>query len=332
MLYNTQQKIRNKALGGRTPIQALIDELTTKGYVHNVKLCDGNHVTHLFVAHPKAIQLVREYHRVLLMDCTYKTNAFNMPLLNIVGVTSLSTTFTVGYVLLPQEQESDYSWALRCLRDAIQVTPGVVLTDCELALLRANNEVFPTTPNYICIWHINKNVTLHCKSGLSEEQWNEFLKGWTGVCLSQTEADFDSNWDAFSAKHGVDTRQVNYLLTTWLPHKQRFVAAWTNKDRHLDNTATSRVEGAHAALKNQILTRNIDLLKLFQGMYRLWETQLHEFETKIGYQQMSRLPRFDPPLWRHVTCRISRYALGRVYDFQYGKAIASMRLNGTPLT
>ena len=34
---------------------------------------------------------------VLIMDCTYKTNRYKMPLLDIVGVTALNTSFYVGF-------------------------------------------------------------------------------------------------------------------------------------------------------------------------------------------------------------------------------------------
>ncbi|XP_026410785.1 uncharacterized protein LOC113306010 [Papaver somniferum] len=46
------------------------------------------------------------------MDCTYKTNKFEMPLFNIVGKTSTNAHFSVGFCFLKNELEESYVWAL----------------------------------------------------------------------------------------------------------------------------------------------------------------------------------------------------------------------------
>ena len=69
---------------------------------------------------------------VLLADCTYKTNHFHMPLLNIVGINSEGMPFNAAFARLKSEREADYVWAMRSFRDAIgeHVEPGVFVTDC----------------------------------------------------------------------------------------------------------------------------------------------------------------------------------------------------------
>ena len=79
---------------------------------------DGN-VTHLFFASPASIELWKHYPKVLLMDCTYKTNRFNMPLLNIMGSTGLNTSFFIGFAFLSGEMDEDYIWALNALKNVI---------------------------------------------------------------------------------------------------------------------------------------------------------------------------------------------------------------------
>ncbi|KAI9922238.1 hypothetical protein PsorP6_001571 [Peronosclerospora sorghi] len=65
------------------PIQVLLAELDEHQCVSKY-ICDDDGLnTHLFLAHPRAVQLTRAYHSVLLMDGTYKTNRFRMPLLNM---------------------------------------------------------------------------------------------------------------------------------------------------------------------------------------------------------------------------------------------------------
>jgi MULE transposase domain len=49
--------------------------------------------------------------------CTYKTNKFGMPLLDILGVDGLDQGFTVGVVFLNGETEEDYGRSIVSARD-----------------------------------------------------------------------------------------------------------------------------------------------------------------------------------------------------------------------
>jgi hypothetical protein len=58
--------------------------------------------------HPTAIDLWKKNPDVLLLDCTYKTNRFNMPLLNICGITGNNKTPQFTLCFLSSELEEDY--------------------------------------------------------------------------------------------------------------------------------------------------------------------------------------------------------------------------------
>jgi hypothetical protein len=59
--------------------------LKDKGMHFEVHLDEERFTQHLFIALPEAIKLARQNQDVFLVDNTYKTNAFNMPLLHMVG-------------------------------------------------------------------------------------------------------------------------------------------------------------------------------------------------------------------------------------------------------
>jgi hypothetical protein len=50
------------------------------------------------------------------MDCTYKTNKYRQPLLEIIGITSTDLTFAVGFVYMEFEKTDNYRWALEKLK------------------------------------------------------------------------------------------------------------------------------------------------------------------------------------------------------------------------
>ncbi len=161
-IYNVRRELKAELLEGRSPIEAMLHELETNKFDFNYQLDQDGHITLLFFAHPESLLLLKQYPEVLLMDCTYKTNRFHMPLLDILGYTGLNHTFFAAFVFLSGETEEDYSCALKMLREVMNVHeisfPGVIVTDRDQRLMNTVRDIFPQSQNLLCGWHINKNV------------------------------------------------------------------------------------------------------------------------------------------------------------------------------
>jgi hypothetical protein len=70
----------------------------------------------LFVANIRSVSYLNQHFNILLLDCTYKTNKFDMPLLNILGVDNIGYSFSVGFCFLDQKVEENYNKAIQHLR------------------------------------------------------------------------------------------------------------------------------------------------------------------------------------------------------------------------
>ncbi|XP_022883418.1 uncharacterized protein LOC111400224 [Olea europaea var. sylvestris] len=83
-VYNACQKFRLKEQAGRTQMQQLMNRLVENKYIewHRTYM-ETNIVQDLFWAHPYLVDLLRAFSRVIIMDCTYKTNRYRLPLLEI---------------------------------------------------------------------------------------------------------------------------------------------------------------------------------------------------------------------------------------------------------
>jgi histone-lysine N-methyltransferase SETD2 len=192
-----------------------------------------------------------------------------MPLCNIVSITGVNTTFIVAMAFMKQERETDYSWVLEQLRasTANNTTPGVIVTDRDLALMNALVQTFPNAKHLLCKWHIRKNVEARCwpffkdlpttAAGTAEQKWSRFLSDWDKLVSSLSVREFERQWAALKARHRLHSLALQYLQAVWLnDHKERFVYAWTHKHLHLNTVVTSRVEGCHSVLKRYICVSN----------------------------------------------------------------------------
>ncbi|XP_038698023.1 protein FAR1-RELATED SEQUENCE 5-like [Tripterygium wilfordii] len=145
-IYNARQKFQTVEKVGKSQMQQLLSFLHQYGYVFfNRSNAHTDELEELFFTHPGSLELLRAFSHVLLMDATYKTNRFKMPLFEIVGVTSTKMTFCIAFVFLQSEKEDNYTWALNCLRSTMDecTTPRVIVIDIDLALMRSCAQVFP---------------------------------------------------------------------------------------------------------------------------------------------------------------------------------------------
>ncbi|CAL9000490.1 unnamed protein product [Prunus brigantina] len=111
-------------------MQQLLTKLSKHNYIEWHRT-SGDIVTDLFWTHLINIEILRAFPHVLIMDCTYKTNTYYFPLLQIVGVIYTNMTFSVAYTYMNAEKEDNYTWTLIALRSLLDDNCflGVIVTD-----------------------------------------------------------------------------------------------------------------------------------------------------------------------------------------------------------
>lgn len=70
-------------------------------------------VTAALFAHPGSAKYMLAYPQVMIMDCTYSTNKYNMPLLNIIGIDACLKSFNIASAFMSGESEEDYTRILQ---------------------------------------------------------------------------------------------------------------------------------------------------------------------------------------------------------------------------
>ena len=112
-------------------------------------LIKSGHLKALLFATHKQLVLYRAYPDVLLLDCTYKTNRYDMPLLHFGFSTLSNTYFSTAFVFLSDEIKKDYNWALETFNELILKNlkrSDVVITDNSKALKNALLTKLPAIP------------------------------------------------------------------------------------------------------------------------------------------------------------------------------------------
>jgi hypothetical protein len=227
-------------------MQDLITMLQSKQYVYwHRRHENSDNVKDIFWTHPDAIRLLNTFPFVLVIGCTYKTNRFQVPLLEIVGVTSTELTFTVAFAFLDSVRIDNFTWALQKLRglflrdDSIS---KVIVTDKDPVLMNAIEFVFPSSHNLLCRFHMSINVRPKCKTLVSPKEKNvNVLAAWSDLINSHDEVEYVQRLQHFEELCADYPIFLEYVKNIWLiPHKEKFVSAWTDRVMHLGNTTTNR--------------------------------------------------------------------------------------------
>lgn len=138
-IRNALNRQRDAWLGARTPIQGLLDLTGQHGWAFRTETSSEGTLRSLFLASPGGIELARRFHTVFGIDCTYKTNRFNLPLLHIVGTTNTHKTFTAGLCFMHSEVEEGYVWALEQFKSIFFPHQSVIAPPLTLQLHNSTN-------------------------------------------------------------------------------------------------------------------------------------------------------------------------------------------------
>jgi len=328
-IYNERQRSVAATLGARSRIEHLVCLLRGPDYRSAVQLDGEGHLTHLFFAFKETLEIFAANHDVLVMDCTYKTNGFGMPLFNIIGVSGMNTTLHVAQVFMRGETEPDFLWALTELKKMLTElnipSPKVFIVDRDLALLNALERVFHQVPVLLCIWHIIKDVEKHARMRTFPQEsdperstprapkWRDsaehrtFCDTFVALLYASSEEEFDSSRKQL---HLLSGTEAAYIDDVWLDiWKQRIVRCWTNKVMHFGMQTTSRVEGYHSTLKTWITSSTGDLLTLHTRVVHWWKNSIHKCRTALSDAQVKTKSQLQRPLFAKVLRVIHDYAL-----------------------
>nr|KJB40243.1 hypothetical protein B456_007G053200 [Gossypium raimondii] len=223
---------------GKTPIQVLMLLLNDKQFftefsVNNI----SNELENLFFIHPRSLDIWRAFSHVLIVDAMYKTNKYDLPFVQIVDVTSTNKTFSIAFAFIINEKEENYNWALTCLKLTLEgcMYLRVIVTDKELALMNACQQVFPDATRLLCRWHITENIKKHYRQSIKSQHERDSIRAmWTVLVESPT----------------------------WIfKYKEMFVLVWIDRHLNFGEQTTNRVESQHAKLKKYICAKNSSLDK-----------------------------------------------------------------------
>ncbi|ETP48334.1 hypothetical protein F442_05912 [Phytophthora nicotianae P10297] len=91
-IANAKDSARRRVLASATPIEALFNQLNQEKFFYRyTTYLETQRLKYLLWAHPATASLYKFNSDILVMDCTYKANKFDLLLLNVISLTGMDT-------------------------------------------------------------------------------------------------------------------------------------------------------------------------------------------------------------------------------------------------
>jgi hypothetical protein len=293
-IYNVKQFIRRNTLESLTSIQFLLQNLKRNNWYYKYRITFFAHeVIHLFFVEKHIFELLKNNWKVLLMNCIYKINKYKLSLFVIVDHISLSITFYVDFAFLTKETEKNYIWVLETLQKYLEqkniFISNVLMTNRNLRLINALHQIFLIVRHFLCVWHVNKNVLIHCKFDfIIKKTWKKFYSEWQAMMYAHILEIYREKWNKLQNDYYAKYFEIiNYLKDIWIKSFDRkIIKCYINKIRHFFIISTSRSKSAHRVLKYNLRFFIDDLKMMMNNIEILLMNQRKEYATKFDETKM----------------------------------------------
>jgi hypothetical protein len=344
-LYNERDKIHREKLGHRSIMGVLVNALSEFNDRHEVTTGEfsadfqtkyderGGPLTYLFVLHSLHRKLLMANPEVLVLDSTYRTNRYKMPLVNIIGITPCNKSFFAGSAFIPSERVLDFEYVFKTIKKVYDIAklsyPTTFVTDGDPHVATAMHRVFPEANHILCIWHVNGNIQTRILPVIRraydrsdntdiatfiDETWNAFKNDWMEAISALTETEWELRWNAFCDKYSEDYPTVIDYMTDEIigPFKRKIVRCYTDRYIHWGVRVSSRVEAGHKDLKTELGTHRGSLLDVIEKFGNLLRRTYREICIAQEQESMKLVPRFRAEIFSLVVQKVSIFALDLV--------------------
>ncbi|XP_049815893.1 uncharacterized protein LOC126262984 isoform X2 [Schistocerca nitens] len=260
------------------------------------------------------VELLRKYGTVCLLDATYKTTKYDIPLFFITVKTNVCY-LVVGFFYVQVEDTQSICEALNIFKEwNVDMSPGYWVTDFSESEINAIQAVFPCSKVYLCSFHREQAWNRWLREHVKEQEDREtIVYQWRRVAASSSLQQYKDNLEKMKNHHVFEGKEsaLKYFEKQWVPVYHSWVKAFEHKGMFTNINTTNGAEAMNR-LKYSHLHQSTDttLTGVITVLVHSYLPSLIEKYCKLNYAIKSYnkmipvfLHRKTPDFTRHVMKR-----------------------------
>ena len=209
---------------------------------------------------------------MLIMNCIYKINRYDMFLLDIVDHIFINIIFYIDFAFIYAKKEKIYRWVLQQLKKLYKTLDFrnlvVIVMNYNETLINALKIEYFEITTLFCLFHINKNVRVWCRFEFDENEknFNIFYAIYERLMYAHDKFAYRKIMHDFENEYYRDFSNFyehcyDYVRNIWIIlFRNKMCKVWINRILHFDTTIISRVEIMYRVLKSMIKFSTSDLM------------------------------------------------------------------------
>ena len=146
----------------------------------------------------------------MLVDATYKTNKYQIPLVVSTGISNEGKNVLFGLCLMNDETYESYRWALKKFFQHNKSIPELILTDQDPAIIKAVEQ--ENSVHLLCQWHISRNLRRKFSFSKSEnEDLYKKILDWPYLNLREVFEEHHKELEAYFTLKPTYEKSLNQL-------------------------------------------------------------------------------------------------------------------------
>ncbi|XP_074558136.1 protein FAR1-RELATED SEQUENCE 6-like [Curcuma longa] len=243
-----------------------------------VDLDEEGHVRNVFWADARSRAAYQYYNDVVMLDTTYVTNKYDLPLATLVGVNHHGQLVLLGCCLLSDETMETYVWLFKawiaCMYGEF---PKALITDHFKAIQSAVAQVIPNVRHRMCLSQILKRVPEKLGGSADYRAINKALQ--KAVYDSLTVDEFEEDWTRMVDIYGL---QGNEWIRSLYEFRHSWVPVYLKNTFWAGMSTTQRNETTVAFFDGHVETKTS--LKQFLSKYEMALLDKYEKEAQADFE------------------------------------------------
>lgn len=244
--------------GGWNEDFVILKELTLRTDLSCEMHIDDNSFVHFFWLIRSAVAWFAHFPFVILVDCTYKTNNFGLPLLLFTTVDNYGFSFILGGCLLPDESQESFERSLSFFSKTVGnetfQSIQMIATDEDRAECAAVEKIFPHSLHRLCMFHLKQNLSGKALKGTGRIMLKEIHADFAKWAMSPTEQIFEEEYQRL-----LHCEQYSSIQNVW-EHlyccKSHWGHPWIREYATLGIGTTGRSESSNSVIKRLVRSRS----------------------------------------------------------------------------
>ena len=221
--------------------------------------------------------LLKRYGAVVLLDATYKTTKYSLPLFSLVVKTNVGY-IVCGIFIIQFEDSRSIARALNVFKEWNKDwVPEYFIVDFSEAEMNGTRTVFSDRVKiYICDFHCEQSWLrwFAKKENVNADDVDSLLRMFRKLASSKNEPEFLNNLKDLqsSAEYLRNSKVRMYLINTWLPHKMKWTQAFFDTKFSFVIRTNNGIEAQNKLIKYSYLKLHVD-----KSLCGVLDTLLTEF-------------------------------------------------------